>query len=110
VDTHAHPDHLVVGPGLGGQRSLGRDTSSDGVGRPLEQHEERVTLGADLDPATSRDRLSYQLVVAGQQCAIVVAQGAEQLGGSLDVGEDHTEAALEPRVAQRSPSRVTVQD
>jgi hypothetical protein len=86
--VQAHPDpHREPGrPAVAGQAALGVHRGPDRPHRAGEGGEERVALGADLDPAVP-DRPAQDGRVLVAHRPVAVAQVLEQPGRTLDVGE-----------------------
>jgi hypothetical protein len=72
---------------VGGQAPLGGDGRPDRLRRAAEGHEEGVTVGADLDPAGGGDGPADDGRMLVVDRRVPVAEGLEQAGGALDVGE-----------------------
>lgn len=91
----AHPD-ADPGPareGKRGKRPLPLDRRLQrrpGVG---EDHEERVTLGGDLDTAEPGEHLAQQPVVRGDHLVVSAAERLKELGGALHVAEEEGDGA-----------------
>ena len=64
MDADPNTNRLAFRPRLGGQRSLGRDRCSHRCPRAGEDHEERIALGALLDPVVGAERLAQDLLGA----------------------------------------------
>jgi hypothetical protein len=75
-----------MAPGIGSRR--------DRLGRSVEDREEGIALGLDLEPATRRDGLPDQHPVAIEQRGPGGrAQGLGQPGRALDIGEQEGDGA-----------------
>jgi hypothetical protein len=87
VQAHPHPHRPPRRPVVGGQAPLGGHRGPDRGHRAGEGGEERVALGADLDPATVPDRPAQDGRVLVAHRPVPVAQVLQQPGRALDVGE-----------------------
>ena len=87
VQAHAHPHREPLRPGVGGQAPLGRHRGPDRRHRAREGGEERVALGADLDPVPIPDGPAQDGRVLVPDRRVASAQLLEQPGRALDVGE-----------------------
>jgi hypothetical protein len=87
VDAHADLHGRAGGPVVGGQAPLGGDGRPDRLRRAAEGHEEGVPVGADLDPAGGGDGPADDRRMLVVDRRVPVAEGLEQAGGALDVGE-----------------------
>ena len=86
----SHPDADrpdVRGPGLGREGALRVGCGRDRRDGTLEDDEECVSLGRDLDPTGLLDRCAQDGVVTFEEGAECRAQGGREAGGSLDVRE-----------------------
>ena len=90
-DTGVHPDaHPNVGapwPGAAGQCDVRLDRSSQCRRCGREDHEERVTFGANHRALVSREGVAKQQVVLLQQRPEVLPELLEQACAALDVAE-----------------------
>ena len=87
VQAHPHPHREPLRPGVGGQAPLGRHRGPDRRHRAREGGEERVALGADLDPVPVPDGPAQDGRVLVPDRRVASAQLLEQPGRALDVGE-----------------------
>jgi hypothetical protein len=87
VQAHPDPQRVAGRPVVGGQGPLGRQRRPHRRGRAGEDHEEGVSVGADLDPAGLGDGLAEDGRVLVEDGRVPVAEGLEQAGRALDVGE-----------------------
>jgi len=89
VDAHPDPDLAVGRPGLRGERPLRVGRRRKGIARPLEDDEEAIAFGRDLDAAVGGDRCPDQVTVTPEQRAPAFrTQRLGERGRALDVGED----------------------
>lgn len=93
VQAHSNPDVDFLGPFVRRERTLSVDRGLNCIRRVLEDEEERVSLGVDLEAAATLDRLAHQLLVQRERSAVLLTQAAEQLGRSLDVREQKRHGA-----------------
>ncbi len=94
VDSDAHADALVVGPGLRGQRELRLDGRPDGIARAGERDEERVARRLDLEAGVSRKARAQQAAVLAENFLVALqADGMQEPGRSLDVAEQKRDCA-----------------
>jgi hypothetical protein len=87
VQAHPHPHREPLRPPVGGQAPLGRHRGPDRRPRAGEDGEERVALGADLDPLPVPDGPAQEGRVLVPDRRVASAQLLEQPGRALDVGE-----------------------
>ena len=80
--------HLdVARPVTGGDQALRLDRSEQRRAGAREGEEQPVAGRVDLGPIVLRERRPEDPVMFGQQAAVTVAEGLEEGGGSLDIGE-----------------------
>ena len=94
VEPHPDPDVDAIGPGLAVERALTGDGGGQGGGRPPERDEERIALGALLDPAVRLPRRAQEHPVALEDLA--VALGPErllELRRAFDIAEQEGDGA-----------------
>ena len=95
ADMHAHPDAdlRAIGPGVFGQRPLGRHRRTDCFPDGREHGEHGVSLGRDQRPAVRADRVVEQLKVVVQHCRKRVSEQRDETGGTFDIGHEERDRA-----------------
>jgi hypothetical protein len=94
VDADPDADSSVLVPLRGGEGALGVRGSRDGGPRSLEDDEERIALGADLDAATRRESATEQPAVPFEDLAVPRGpDGLAKLRRAFDVGEQEGDGA-----------------
>ena len=93
VEPGPDPKLDAVGPGAARQPPSGRDRGPHRFRRSLEDHEERIALGAHLVAATRGDRRSEDLGVAILHGPVAVAEPLQEPGRPLDIGEQEGDGA-----------------
>ena len=96
MDPNPNPNRGTVRPGLAGKGLLDRDRSSDRVTGAVEGNEERVTLRIDLPAVMGGERFANELLVAGEQMAVLLSPDLlEQRGRPFDVREQEGDRAAQ---------------
>ena len=89
VEPHAYADLAAGGPSVRACAPLGSDRCEHRIPRASECGEERIALGVDHATARLRDSRRHQRVVVDEDVVIPIrAEGLQQLGRALDVGEE----------------------
>jgi len=88
VRPDPHPYLGSRWPRVGRERPLGLETGGDRFGGIVEDKEERVSLGIDLNAAMLDEVATKQRLVGCQQLHIPIAELTEEAGRALYVGHD----------------------
>jgi hypothetical protein len=76
-----------------GEPSLGGDRRSHGVTCAAKRHEERVTLGIDLLPASFRERRTKNSLVLREDGTVPIPELLQQPRRTLDIREEEGDGA-----------------
>jgi class 3 adenylate cyclase len=87
VEPHPHPDRAAC------QRALSILGGCDGIRRPTEGGEERVTLGIHLDPVVRGEGGAQNAAMLVQGPGVALAELLEQPRRALHVGEEQRDHA-----------------
>jgi hypothetical protein len=87
VEPHPHPDRAAC------QRALSILGGCDGIRRPTEGGEERVTLGIHLDPVVRGEGGAQNAAMLVQGPGVALAELLEQPCRALHVGEEQRDHA-----------------
>src|ERR687892_1926084 len=88
VEAHPYADLGSVRPCVLGDASLGQDRGRDCGGRAVEDREEAVALGTDLDASRVDDGLAKDAAVVRQEISVPVLERLDEARRTLDVGEE----------------------
>ena len=94
VQAHPDPDRLAVREGMSLQRALGLDGGQQGVQRRVEDVEEGIADGPDLDAAAGAEGAADQPIVLIQHLREARPEPLDQLGRALDVAEEDRQPTL----------------
>ena len=94
VQAHPDPDRLAVREGMSLQRALGLDGGQQGVQRRVEDVEEGIADGPDLDAAAGAEGAADQPIVLIQHLREARPEPLDQLGRALDVAEEDRHPTL----------------
>ncbi len=87
VDAHSDARLDAVRPLVAVERLLPCEGRGDGVLRPPEGNEERVSLGADAFPARLLEDAAQDPVMLGEHVAVLLAELADERRRAFDVCE-----------------------
>jgi hypothetical protein len=79
MEAHPHADVRVVRPLVRRERALRGDGGRDGVARPGEREEERVSLRVDLLAVLGLSRLAQDPALVAENVSVAVAELTHQL-------------------------------
>jgi hypothetical protein len=88
VQTHAHVHAQRVRPRVRGEGSLGVGRGRHRLSSGREGHEEGIALGVHLVAVVGGERVPQQALVRRQHRRVGLRVPAQELGGTLDVGEE----------------------
>ena len=108
VDPDPDADRGILRPDLFAEQALRRQGAPQGVGRTVEEHEERIALRIDLATSEAREAAAQEFVVQVQDVGVAILEALEESGGALDIGEQERDRVTRdgrPRVRVRGSCR-----